>query len=464
MSHTVVPYKTGFKLSPDDQTTDFGKLMSNFPSLIDKFSAPRDILTPDSQRVLIVENDATDLLRGQKLLAAYAAAKTMSPTAVNRVTVLLPPGRYDLGTGSSEPGILLDTDCIDLVGVDRELTVITSESGSAPTMKITAGDLMIASLTLQNRDIAPYASGAYWDQGGGSALVIRNVRFAGGSSMAYGNSAYFNGTYIDCVAGDNSFGYGVSGGVGGTFIRCKAGVSSFAGDSVSRNQSAVAGGTFIDCEAGDYSFGTEGGGCSGTFLRCRGGNCSFGGSCSGTFRDCRAGDDSFGAVSGTWDMSGKFYRCLAGERSFGSNGHASGLFVDCVAGSTSFGGASGYPTGTFLRCTAGDYSFGSLASGVFQGCLAGNCSFVMASDARFSGCVARAISFTSGGNSQFFRCLAEESSFTSSGIFQDCLAGGPNYGASSFGPNGGYVRCQGGSASFSGGIKYHCSINGGESL
>ena len=51
----------------------------------------------------------TDLQRGQKLLAAYAKAKTMRPGSTNRITVIIPPGTYNTT-------ITLDTDYIDLVG------------------------------------------------------------------------------------------------------------------------------------------------------------------------------------------------------------------------------------------------------------------------------------------------------------------------------------------------------------
>ncbi len=66
-------------------------------------------------RAVMVDDTGSDTDRGTALRAAYAIAQGMSPTSTDRVTVVLPPGRYKLTTPLD-----LDTDYIDLVALEPE--------------------------------------------------------------------------------------------------------------------------------------------------------------------------------------------------------------------------------------------------------------------------------------------------------------------------------------------------------
>lgn len=71
---------------------------------------------------VVVRRGTTDAASGTNLLAAYTAAKTLTPggaalSASNRAVVALPPGGYDLATGL----LTLDTDFVDLVALCPDL-------------------------------------------------------------------------------------------------------------------------------------------------------------------------------------------------------------------------------------------------------------------------------------------------------------------------------------------------------
>lgn len=75
---------------------------------------------PDS--LVVVQRGTTDAASGTNLLAAYAAAKALTPggaalSASNRAVVALPTGGYDLATGL----LTLDTDYVDLVALSPSL-------------------------------------------------------------------------------------------------------------------------------------------------------------------------------------------------------------------------------------------------------------------------------------------------------------------------------------------------------
>ena len=67
---------------------------------------------------VVVETTDNAVTNGTNLIAAYAAAKALTPNGQalgsdNRAVVLVPPGKYDLGMGQLD----MDTQYIDLVGL-----------------------------------------------------------------------------------------------------------------------------------------------------------------------------------------------------------------------------------------------------------------------------------------------------------------------------------------------------------
>jgi hypothetical protein len=80
-------------------------------------------------------NNAED--NGDQLLAAYAAAKISTPhgqalSANNRATILIYPGVYEVEDGT----FILDTEFVDLVGLDKKNTIIKSKWDTLQTPAI----------------------------------------------------------------------------------------------------------------------------------------------------------------------------------------------------------------------------------------------------------------------------------------------------------------------------------------
>ncbi|MEN6626798.1 MAG: hypothetical protein ABFD69_11300 [Candidatus Sumerlaeia bacterium] len=385
---------------------------------------------------------------GLNLRAAYAYAKTLKPygkdlSTTNRLTVLVPPGRYDLTAGQ----LVLDTQFIDLVGVstarhDQFLYAKMSTNG-ASVLRQTAGDVRIENLFLEGtcHSVLTTPTSVYYPDSGTTQTVIRNCEFSPVDqcvSMAF--YVDYPGRYENCKSGRLSFGY--QGRASGTYVHCETGNLSFGSHS-------YASGTFIECSAGNSSFGYHGT-ANGSFDRCTAGYYSFGyyGTASGTFRDCSATNSSFGSY-GT--ASGTFQNCTAQDASFGAYGTASGTFLQCNAGNSSFG-YSGTAGGKFINCTAKEYSFGSMgtaAGGVFTNCSGRNYCFGHAGTANgtYENCSAYSYSFGGGSETKagvasgtFRNCKAIDSSFgsaqisthpkcTCSGLFVNCIASNYSFGA-----------------------------------
>jgi hypothetical protein len=356
---------------------------------------------------IIVRPSASATTNGTELRNAYAAAKAFTPnslalSATNRATVLLLPGRYDLGTTP----LTMDTEFVDLVGLSEEpkhvfitSQVILSDSG---TIVQTADNVVIRNVSI-DRTGNPAGSGAgrtaayfpnrnstsisSWTSNGTTATITSDghglqqgdsVRITGSGNTSFDGSYIvssvidansftfastvnssgaigtaterFDDTYIEnCrFSGDNSSGMREAVEYAGTYRRCVGGGASFSG-AISGGVS-FASGLFEDCTAGGFSFAGSGGTASGTFIRCSSGSNSFGQTSSGTFTDCTAGATSFGGQSGG-TASGAFLRCTVTGAGFGSSssgGTATGTFTDCTITNTdSYGGTF---TGTMRRC------------------------------------------------------------------------------------------------------------------
>jgi len=334
-----------------------------------------------------VETTDDEAQNGQNLIAACGTAAGLTPHGLplsrsNRVAVLVPPGRYDLGTGQ----LTLSSEFVDLIGLcsardDQHIFGESSGMGSG-VLGQTADDVRIENLLVEctrssgGKGTSSNSPSAYFPESGLSSTVVRNCRFKSDDANAYsmrikmdyagryehchagdnafgGDESTASGTFIDCTAGDASFG-GYLGDATGVFTGCQGGDGSFA-------RKGTASGTFTDCSAGVMSFGGGGGKAEGTFTRCTGGVQSFGAGisaiASGTFRECTGGIDSFGGHRAT--ASGVFIDCVGSDGCFGSSQgtEASGLFVGCIAGAMSFG-FEGDASGKFINCVGGLYSFG----------------------------------------------------------------------------------------------------------
>ena len=115
---------TGYKgLSVVDETPLYNgglALNDNFLIIANKFAELYPRLITNARSVIQVSRGGSAVSSGDNLLAAYTAAKTLDPggvavSATNRVTIIVPPGRYDLRNNE----LTLDTDGIDIIGFGK---------------------------------------------------------------------------------------------------------------------------------------------------------------------------------------------------------------------------------------------------------------------------------------------------------------------------------------------------------
>lgn len=319
---------------------------------------------------IMATTTGTAVQNGQSLLAAYQKAKTLLPnqaplSSSNRATLLIPPGRYDLGTEA----LTLDKEFVDVIGLSsssgkQEIFGVTNGNNSGVLMQ-KVNDVRIENLTVictrsqgEPIDIGLYyltnfPAAYYPDAPSTTETRITNCTFKTADlpqeyAVSMRIATDYEGEYRGCVGGDYSFGY--EGDAKGVFINCSTGHWSFG-------TFAEASGTFTNCHAGDLSFG-GGGLASGDFQNCVAGYNSFGSTASGRFNNCVGNDMSFGFL-GT--ASGIFTHCTGGGESFAAEGIASGVFTNCTGGNYSFGGGIGGDTtgGKFRYCVGGMNSFGN---------------------------------------------------------------------------------------------------------
>ncbi len=287
---------------------------------------------------LTILTTSSPTINASNLLAAYAAAKIRTPhgqplSASNRITVIVPPGQYDLGTGA----LRLDTEFVDLEGLlkDREKQHLygTSNGLNTGVLTQTVNNVRIENLFVE----CTRATGAliqdstdpaaYFPNTALTDTVVRNCRFESDNTNAWSMriGIEYKGAYEESAGGNCAF--------GGNY--------------------GTASGTFTNCTGGNYAFGGYYGLANGRFSRCTG---------------------LYGAFGGVGTASGVFTDCIATVASFGCWNKASGTFTNCTGAQYAFG-CWGAASGTFTNCTGGQYAFGGLggaASGIFNNCLVDN--------------------------------------------------------------------------------------------
>lgn len=236
-----------------------------------------------------VTANGTDVENAAELQTSYNTAKTLSPSATNRITIVAGPGKYNFGSTI----FTMDTQYIDLVSLDGNRSVVfnATYNGSNPDY--------------------------------GSISITANNVFVKGVDV--GTKLFRIATNLNLIKIEN----------------CKGGEASFGGwwDEVSP---PVVSGTFIDCDGGQYAFGGSGATASGTFVNCTGAADSYGesGTASGLFTNCISTTRSFGARG---SANGTFTNCIGGENSFGNavGGTLTGRLFYCRLTSGTFKTVSG---------------------------------------------------------------------------------------------------------------------------
>lgn len=179
-----------------------------------------------STAVVSIEAAGSPTYNGAALLAAYEQAKLLTPngaalSATNRAAVLVEPGVFDL----DDQTLTLDTEFVDLIGLDESNTLITS---SVSTVAQTDDDIEVAGVTIQ----CTHTGGNDLDRTGLACYVpdrnlpnakLRRVRLVTTSSAhptVYDatNDDAFLGTYEDIVMTGGNLAFQKA---GGTFRRVR---------------------------------------------------------------------------------------------------------------------------------------------------------------------------------------------------------------------------------------------------
>jgi hypothetical protein len=425
---------------------------------------------------VIVQRGSTDIISGTALRTAYTKAKTLTPggnaiSNTNRVTVLVPPGKYDLVLTP----LTLDTAGIDLVGMggpdDVWITSQISTNGYGTVMQTTA-DVQIHNCTLHinhsgalSADYpAAYMPNSFNPISAAKGIINTNaLRMNNGATYVYAwitNSGGWKIEFfsevgmstkigeIDPVSTDKKLNITTTPSPLSGY--CLIDYSSLATTSspvtiqvkglpvlknvnligqnngISTRLATTYGGTYINCNASNATSNPSFDKPVGTFTNCTTGTYGFGagGAASGTFINCVASDHSFGSG---YNATGLFQNCVSGDYSYGSGYYASGIFQNCRAGSYSFGGTdtgTGYATGIFTDCWAGQDSFNS-GQGMFIRCVGG--------DDCFGGHAS-----TDSASGVFIQCKGGGHSFgggtgsTATGTFFECQLGTWHYGGGAF--------------------------------
>jgi hypothetical protein len=318
-------------------------------------------------------NSGSELSNGAVLLSVVQQATFLEPygsplSATNRVTVLVPPGTYNLNTSP----LTLTTPFVDVVSLTGKRDVIIKTSPFTLSAVIIGNNVKVVGIktdkkiTIEsnaNVEIENCQAGfdSFGAEGGGLFGTFKNCE-ALGRSFGYGNNTNIQATFIDCKSGSQSFGKGENIFIqNATFTNCISGGQSFGNGS---NVSIEATAKFNNCTAGTGSFGY---GVAAYVV--------------GTFNNCIAGAASFGAgpnsgASVTCD--GIFNNCTAAATSFGAGGtqaliYDNAILTNCTAGLDSFGGANGNITGVLIGCrlTTGNF-FTVSGAGKTRLCLDGS--------------------------------------------------------------------------------------------
>jgi hypothetical protein len=214
---------------------------------------------------LIVETTDDAAQNGTNLILTYDRARGMTnpngqaKSASNRLTVLLPPAVYEVGTNN----LYMDSEFVDVIGISSARREQVIQGSGEAVVYQAANDMRLENVWVRSMRTAdtdvgdPTAStpAAFWLTSASSNMtVIRNCEFSENEyfvppsswrttaiSMRAGQD--YQGTYENCKANRWAFGYGSTSKASGTFRNCIASASSFGGRG-------IASGTFVNCEAG----------------------------------------------------------------------------------------------------------------------------------------------------------------------------------------------------------------------
>jgi len=235
---------------------------------------------------ILVERDSSALVSGQRLLAAVAAAKTITPLDIdNRVKIELLPGKYEIASS-----IVMDTDFIDIV-CSSEAQVphryngdypmrqhmiaagaVIAWTGTLTALSVTSGDNIFRGLTFkapsdQLSAISLNCSDTYSVKGARVGFIGCYFNYAG----VFFNDGDFGGSIIRCSANtsiggaDDTFkGTAIdvscsarlfSGNLDSAYLcGCSGGMRSFAGHDTSPATRNIKNSILVNCQSAIYGF------------------------------------------------------------------------------------------------------------------------------------------------------------------------------------------------------------------
>jgi hypothetical protein len=182
---------------------------------------------------VIVSAGTNAVANGNALKDAYTQACGMSPSASNRITVLVLPGTYDLNVSDGQAGLTMNTQYVDLSGVGSRDNVRITSGGR--TIAQTANDVEIANCTLvttsqngSNGDNSDDA--AYFPNSNLPLAKLTNVVCKATGAYSHRIFTQYSGIYRNCTAGDYGFA-GWESTFSGVAVDCIAGFNSFGGEA-----------------------------------------------------------------------------------------------------------------------------------------------------------------------------------------------------------------------------------------
>jgi hypothetical protein len=294
----------------------------------------------EGTQYLFVAANGTDVENAAELQAAYDLAKTMSPSADNRITVIASPGNYKFPST-----FVMDTEFIDLVSLTGNRDVIFDLDGiTDPFIEDINGDIQSVSECL--------------------LIDADNVFVKGIKGKSYLSPNWDNWWFDgDGQKQDYILPIQISNNLPNIVVEnCQGGIFSFGSDITFGSNPIILSGKFINCLANDYSFAGSGQ-ASGVFI-----DCYYGASSAGTKS---TGEGALFGADG--QASGVFINCSGNSSSFGGQGSASGTFTNCIGGLSSFGNNGGTLSGKLFYCRLTSGTFETVSGGgVTVLCIDGN--------------------------------------------------------------------------------------------
>jgi hypothetical protein len=269
-----------------------------------------NLLKSSNSNYTLIRATNNNQLNGINLLEKYNSLSNSNLSNLNRYTILLEPGVYDLKNSS----LILNKDFIDIIGTDPSSKSVVKSTIGIPLNGVInqiADNVKLVNLQIANVN----TTYSYpW--------VIYHYILSPNELNYYENllhtvpCAYFRNIPINISKGNTYLENVIFESINQSIFTTRIGVDYD--------------GEYKDCEAGPYAFG-------------------FKGTANGKYINCKAREFSFGSFGS--EVNGYFENCIGGSNCFGYSAlSVKGLFKNCSANNKSFGIDSIQNNGQFINC------------------------------------------------------------------------------------------------------------------